>query len=121
VQSLVKATFKDNTTRDAVPSALKATHGILFFGTPHRGMFVESLAKVLAEDGQNQRLELLEEIKQGSTALKRELDEFVNVCDYYDLQVRSFYETSQTRELQSVRLRYLAFMLPTAGYRICVI
>jgi hypothetical protein len=96
-QSLVKAKF--NSTGDNSPSdcLLKSTYGILFFGTPHRGMLVQNLLAVVKESGHEQRTGLLEEIQQNSSTLTTQLRHFIDLCAMF--KIFSFYERDQTRQL----------------------
>ena len=82
-------------------SLLKSTYGILFFGTPHRGMLVKNLQDALKQGGYTSRNELLEDIQNNSKTLSRELDRFIDLCD--GLKIYSFYERGQTREVVVVR------------------
>ena len=76
---------------------LNSTHGIIFFGTPHRGMVVQNLIDVLVAGGHTPRLELLEQIKQKSKDLKNELRRFIDLCSGF--KVLSVYEMEQTADV----------------------
>lgn len=94
---LVQAHYSRNPELD---SLLKATCGILMFGTPHRGMFMESLI-ALTEKQNPHRVELLKELEEAASALKPSLDRFVELC-CNDFKIYSFYEVNQTRDIQQV-------------------
>ncbi|KAF8246979.1 hypothetical protein K440DRAFT_661715 [Wilcoxina mikolae CBS 423.85] len=92
--SLVKAKFDQCGSDHPLDTLLKATFGILFFGTPHRGMVVGNLRTALEQSGNDQRADLLEEINENCRELKKDLDRFIDLCDGF--KICSFYETSQT-------------------------
>ena len=86
----------------AIASLYKATYGILFFGTPHKGLVVADIQKMIAEDDHHPRATLLEDINKNSSLLLSQLPRFKNVIR--DRKVVSFYEQSQTRSLVKVSI-----------------
>ncbi|KAA8909385.1 hypothetical protein FN846DRAFT_918147 [Sphaerosporella brunnea] len=95
--TLVKAKFEQRESNDPLDCLLKATYGILFFGTPHRGMVVKNLVEALEKGGHTQRLQLLEEIKQeisGTGKLKDDLARFIDLCTRF--KICSVYELEET-------------------------
>jgi len=72
----------------------------LFFGTPHKGLIVEDIQKMILEDNSHPRRALLEEIDQKSIHLLSQLSDFKNVIR--DRKIVSFYEQSQTKGLIKV-------------------
>ncbi|KAA8904868.1 hypothetical protein FN846DRAFT_907600 [Sphaerosporella brunnea] len=96
--SLVKAKFDQTRGKKApLDALLQATRGILFFGTPHRGMLVEDLVQALKKSGITEREGLLAEIQQNSKTLELQLGRFVDICDGF--KIASFYELKPTRSL----------------------
>jgi hypothetical protein len=83
-----------------IASLYNATYGILFFGTPHKGLVVADIQKMIAEDDRHPRNALLKEIDEKSTLLLSQLSDFKNVIR--DRKIVSFYEQSQTRGLVKV-------------------
>jgi hypothetical protein len=79
----------------------KATYGILFFGTPHQGLLVDDIKRMVAGEDDHPRAELLEQIKVKSNLLMYQLVDFKNLIR--DRKIVSFYETQQTRQLKLVR------------------
>jgi hypothetical protein len=77
----------------------KATYGILFFGTPHKGLVIDDIQRMVAGENQHPRMRLLEEIKQKSDLLYQLID-FKNLID--DRKIVSFCEMQQTRRLEMV-------------------
>ena len=71
-----------------------------FFGTPHRGMVVDDILRMLGENSPRQ--ELVESIAAGSAELGGELERFVNYCT--KIKLFTFKETERTRKLQQVRV-----------------
>jgi hypothetical protein len=90
-------------------SLVKATYAVLFFGVPHRGLFIEDVISMVKEESQQQRIPLLEEINRASQLITSELESFINLA--VDLKILSFYETGQTRKVIKVRIGVsLAFL-----------
>ena len=83
-----------------IASLYKATYGILFFGTPHKGLVVADIQKMIAEDDHHPRNTLLKEIDENSVLLLSQLSDFKNVIE--ERKIVSFYEQSQTRGLMKV-------------------
>src|SRR6266496_2348901 len=88
---------------EAIASLYKATYGILFFGTPHKGLVVADIKRVIAGEDPHPRAKLLEDIDKNSSLLLSQLPRFKNVIR--DRRVVSFYEQSQTRGLVQVSVR----------------
>ncbi|KAK3343206.1 hypothetical protein B0H65DRAFT_470724 [Neurospora tetraspora] len=77
---------------------VKATYGIFFLGTPHKGPWVEDMASMLNKvDPNHPRLDLVEQLRCNSRALEDQIADFKNICHKY--KIVSFYETQQTRRL----------------------
>lgn len=84
----------------AISSVYKSTYGILFFGTPHKGLVIADIQKMIVEDGDNPRSVLLNEIDKQSSILLSQLSDFTSVIK--DRKIISFYEQSQTKSLVKV-------------------
>jgi len=97
----VKAVQTDERDHATVAALLKATYGILFFGTPHKGLLIDDIQRMVAGEDQHPRMKLLEQIKQDSDLLINQLTDFKNLIR--DRRIVSFYETQQTRRLQQVK------------------
>lgn len=78
----------------------KATYGMLLFGIPHKGLVVDDIEKMLADQDNHPRNALLQQIKVQSDLLANQLADFKNLVG--DRRIVSFYETGQTRQLQFV-------------------
>lgn len=76
-----------------------ATYGIMMFGTPHRGMAVEKLLRLMVEGGYGERVGLLDECE----AETEELESFVDLVGEKMWRVVSFYETQRTMDVEEVR------------------
>ncbi|KAI9765188.1 MAG: hypothetical protein M1840_007781 [Geoglossum simile] len=87
VRSLGKA------KQDGIRSIVQATYAVVFFGTPHRGLFNEDLISII----QTERENLLREINQTVNHITPELENFINLAA--QLEILSFYETRQTRRI----------------------
>lgn len=81
----------------AIAALHKATYGILFFGTPHKGLVIDDIQRIVTGEDQHPRIELLEQIKQKSDLLIYQLADFKNLIR--DQKIISFYEVQQTRRL----------------------
>ena len=88
----------------SISSLYKATYGILFFATPHKGLLIDDIRKTLAGQEQHPRNGLLEQIIYQSDILISQLADFKNLIR--GRKIVSFYETGQTRSQEFVR--YLA-------------
>ncbi|KAL7269776.1 hypothetical protein RUND412_007546 [Rhizina undulata] len=76
---------------------LAATCAVIFFGTPHRGISLDDVRKMLEDyDVANPRIGLLDEIKN-ELNLEPDLKEFLKLAE--GLKVLSFYERLQTAEV----------------------
>jgi protein SERAC1 len=76
---------------------------MLLFGTPHKGLIVEDIEKMLTGRDNHSRRALLQQINSKSDLLMSQLVEFKNLIR--DRKVISYYETEQTRALEYVRDR----------------
>lgn len=94
----VQTDERDHATIAALP---KATYGILFFGTPHKGLLINDIKHMVTGDDDHPRTELLEQIRAKSDLLMYQLADFKN--HIRDWKIASFYETQQTRQLKFVR------------------
>ena len=90
----------DEDGEELISSLYKATYGILFFGTPHKGLVVANIEKMIAEDDNHPRSALLKDIEEKSSLLLSRLSDFKNVIR--GRKIVSFYEQSQTRSLVKV-------------------
>lgn len=72
----------------------------MFFGTPHKGLVIDDIKKMVAGEDQHPRIELLHQIDHKSDILKYQLADFKNLM--CDRRIVSFYETQQTRRLELV-------------------
>lgn len=79
-----------------------ATYGMLLFGTPHKGLVIDDMQKVLVGDDSHPRNALLQQINTKSDFLESLQADFKNLIR--DRKIVSFYETGQTRQLKFVRL-----------------
>ena len=82
-------------------SLYNATYGMLFFGTPHKGMMVEDIKKMVTDQYDHPRQTLLDQISNKSNALIADLSHFKNIVR--DRKIVSFYEQMQTKALKQVR------------------
>jgi hypothetical protein len=73
---------------------------MLLFGIPHKGLVVDDIQKMLAGQDNHPRSALLEQIKSKSDLLAFQLVDFKNLIR--DRKVVSFFEMSQTRQLEFV-------------------
>ncbi|KAI5799867.1 hypothetical protein EDC01DRAFT_522857 [Geopyxis carbonaria] len=79
----------------ATNAIYKATRGILFFGTPHRGLLTADIMAMVEPATQAERAALVRGIEQGSRKLRAQLVQFGYFADGFAL-VASFYETLPT-------------------------
>jgi hypothetical protein len=84
----------------AITSLHRATYGMLLFGTPHRGLMVNDIERMLAGQENHPRYHLLQQISNKSDILVHQLADFKNLIR--DRKIVSFYETEQTRQLEYV-------------------
>ena len=96
----MKAAQTDERGHATIVALHKATYGILFFGTPHKGLVIDDIQRMAAGEGHHLRAGLLEEIKAKSNLLIYQLVDFKNIIG--DRKIISFYETQQTRQLELV-------------------
>ena len=99
-QCLIKAVQTTEDDHSAIASLYKATYGILLFATPHKGLVVDDIQRMLAGQANHPRHALLQQITQKSDVLISQLADFKNLIR--DRKVVSFYETEQTRQLEFV-------------------
>jgi hypothetical protein len=78
----------------------KETYGILFFATPHKGLMIDDMKRMLADGDDHPRNALLQQIEQNSALLLSQLVDFKNLTR--DRKIVSFVEMEQTRRLQWV-------------------
>jgi len=97
----VKALQTNERGHATIAALYKATYGILFFGTPHQGLVIDDIQRMVAGEEQHPRIELLEQIRQKSDLLIYQLADFKNLID--DRRIVSFCEMQQTRRLELVR------------------
>jgi hypothetical protein len=97
----VKAVQTDERDHATIAALHRATYGILFFGTPHKGLVIADIQRMVAGEDHHPRTELLEQIKLKSNLLIHQLADFKNLIR--DRKIISFYETQQTRRLELVR------------------
>src|SRR5450432_1074947 len=91
----------DEEDHPTITSLLKATYGILFFATPHKGLMIDDIQSMIAED--HARNNLFQQITSKSGLLINQKDDFTNLIR--DRKIVSFFETEQTRRLEWVRRR----------------
>jgi hypothetical protein len=101
----VKAVQTNEDDHPTVASLHKATYGILFFATPHKGLMVADMKKMLGGQQNHPRHILLDEIDKMSNVLMYQLADFKNLIR--DRKIVSFFETEQTRQLDWVRHVYV--------------
>ena len=82
-----------------ISSIYKATYGIIFFGTPHRGLAVDDIRPMLGDD-KHPRQSLLRQISSTSDLLMNQLGDFKDII--HDRKIVSFYENLQTRKPEFV-------------------
>jgi hypothetical protein len=97
----VKAVQTDENDHPTIASLYKATYSILFFATPHKGLVVADMKKILAGDPNHPQHNVLEEIDENSIVLRYQLADFKNLIR--DRRIVNFFETEQSRELEWVR------------------
>jgi hypothetical protein len=100
LQCLVKVVQTNKDDHPTLSALYRATYGMLLFGIPHKGLVVDDIQKMLAEQPGHPRHALLEQIRNKSDLLAYQLVDFKNLIR--DRKVVSFYETGQTRQLQFV-------------------
>ncbi|MCJ1429383.1 hypothetical protein MMC29_007297, partial [Sticta canariensis] len=94
---LIKAVQTNEDDHPTIASLHRATYGILFFATPHKGLLISDMQKMLAGEEKHPRNALLEQISLKSDLLISQLADFKNLIR--DRKIVSFYETEQTRQL----------------------
>ena len=116
----MKAVQTHEDDHPTVASLYKATYGILFFATPHKGLMVADMEKMLGGQQDHPRHILLDEIDQTSNVLVYQLTDFKNLIR--DRKIISFFETEQTRQLEWVRPFYvyssIGLLANSRGYSI---
>ncbi|OAL53552.1 hypothetical protein IQ07DRAFT_502809 [Pyrenochaeta sp. DS3sAY3a] len=98
VHSLVKAAHSNVDYNAALHAIYKATYGMLFFATPHKGLVVSDIRKMLMGQTEHPRNALLNQINEQSDLLDHQLDAFRDIIR--DRRIVSFYERGQTRQLE---------------------
>jgi len=81
---------------------LKATHSIMFFGTPHQGMRTDDLEKMVNND--TSRHNLLRQLNEGSEFLENQREELCHFWTEYKLNITSFYELAPAPLVETVEL-----------------
>ncbi|KAL7267094.1 peroxin [Rhizina undulata] len=71
---------------------------VMFFGTPHRGISMRDVRKMLEDDNHNPRISLLEEI-ENELNLEPDRNDFVKLASAEGFKIVSFYERLQTAEV----------------------
>ncbi|KAI5841055.1 hypothetical protein DFP73DRAFT_516555 [Morchella snyderi] len=100
-QSLVKC--KDlSGSNDAADDIFKSTYATAFFGTPHRGLFVDDILS-MAHEMEEERIELVQSIG-GGEVLRDELETFIGLAP--GLKILSFYEQMKTKRLKKANGSY---------------
>ena len=74
---------------------------MLLFATPHKGLVLDDIKRMLAGNQSHPRNTLLQQINHKSDLLISQLADFKNLIR--DRKIVSFYETEQTRKLEFVR------------------
>ncbi|KAM0351803.1 hypothetical protein ACHAPU_002315 [Fusarium lateritium] len=95
---LVKAVQTNEDDHPTIATLHKATYGMLLFGTPHKGLVVDDIQRMLAGKENDPRSTLLHQIQEKSDLLAYQLADFKNLIR--DRKIVSFYETQQTRRLE---------------------
>ncbi|RDW85279.1 hypothetical protein BP6252_02869 [Coleophoma cylindrospora] len=95
---LIKAVQTNESDHPTIAALYKATYGILFFGTPHKGLVVDDIRRMIQDAERHPRQSLLEEISTKSDLLSYQLADFKNLIR--DRKIVSFYEMQQTRRLE---------------------
>ena len=95
------------TPNDRYEDIVKSTAGVVFLGTPHRGMsqaieafFLAGLASYI---GSGVRSHLLEDIKPGSRMLDELVDQFARLARKLPMEIFCFFEQHKTDYLRPVR------------------
>lgn len=100
-QSLVEANSQQR-REPYLKDLLKATYGIFFFGTPHRGMVKDDLLAACEATGVIQpRENLIKSIDKNCASLKENLRRFVDLCD--SIKICTFTETRAAGRVEVVR------------------
>ena len=95
----MKAVQTNKDDHPTIASLHGATYGMLMFGTPHKGMLLDDIQKMIFKDGIHPRSMLLD-IERTFDMLANQLVDFKNLIR--DRKVVSFYERRQTRRLELV-------------------
>ncbi|KAF1957426.1 hypothetical protein CC80DRAFT_592694 [Byssothecium circinans] len=94
--TLIRARQADDRDDPTLATLNKATYGLLFLGTPHKGLFIEDILSMIG--GDNPRRDLVEELRKNSSSLQSQVADFRNLAR--DYKIVSFYETQQSRRLK---------------------
>ncbi|KAL9625383.1 MAG: hypothetical protein Q9160_000446 [Pyrenula sp. 1 TL-2023] len=95
---LIKSIQASHEHSPLIASLYPATYGLLLFGVPHKGLIIDDIEKMLAEEKAHPRHNVLRQIQQCLDTLASQLIDLKNLLR--DRKVTSFYETQQTRSLQ---------------------
>ncbi|OQE34388.1 hypothetical protein PENCOP_c018G06557 [Penicillium coprophilum] len=101
---LVRAIQTMEEDHPAITSLHRATYGMILFAIPHKGLVLDDIQQMLAGDKSHPRERLLQQISSKSDLLIHQLADFKNLIR--DRRVVSFYETEQTRKLDSESRRW---------------
>ncbi|EKG20604.1 Actin-like protein [Macrophomina phaseolina MS6] len=96
LKSLIDAAFSGNAQNNTV---CNATYGMLFFGTPHKGISMDNIRKFIPETN-HPRHALLNQLQLNSEVLLDKLTLFKEILG--DRRIMSFYEVDQTQQLAEV-------------------
>jgi hypothetical protein len=81
-----------------------ATYGILFFGTPHKGLDMNNIASLLTLD--SPRRDLIDSISQNAFQLTEQLRRFKEIVNNF--KVVSYYEKLLTPQARAVSPHYFS-------------
>ncbi|KAI5804940.1 hypothetical protein EDC01DRAFT_351408 [Geopyxis carbonaria] len=78
---------------------LKATKGLILFGTPYQGMNVSALEDMVKDISTNEDPQrLLKQLEENSEFLERQRENLIQIL--YGLRICSFYELDETKEVK---------------------
>ncbi|KAL3428598.1 hypothetical protein BDV09DRAFT_201434 [Aspergillus tetrazonus] len=101
---LVKALQAMDDDHPAITSLHRATYGMILFAIPYKGLVIDDIQQMLSKGENKSRQQLLQQISEKSDLLVNQLADFKNLIR--DRKVVSFYETGQTRQLDSESQRW---------------
>ncbi|KAL4745419.1 P-loop containing nucleoside triphosphate hydrolase protein [Aspergillus terricola var. indicus] len=103
-ECLVKALQTMDDDHPAITSLHRATYGMILFAIPYKGLVIDDIQQMLSKGENKSRQQLLQQISEKSDLLVNQLADFKNLIR--DRKVVSFYETGQTRQLDSESQRW---------------